>query len=349
MIQPSSAASSPVERVHGPWLDARGRRPLRAVDLAALVEHGVSGIVFTVRGFERGLEGPLTRSIDALAARGLRDPRVMYERVAVEEARAAADALEGVHDRTGARDGYAVLELSPAAGRDAGAAVEEARRLLRLVGRRNVMLQVPATAAGSTALAALVADGNAVSVTLVATPIAYEVVAGAHLRGVKRFVAAPRNGRLPTVIASVPVRRIDFEVGRAIDAALAVRPRPSSALRGRLARARGEIGEAIATLADARGRELAGSDEWRGLAELGIVPPRLIEDIGGSPSAANVDRAWTAIRALFGAGLSPADLGDRVLADEVAALDRSFESVLARVARVRDRAVARLRHARRHP
>lgn len=345
----AAMASSVREPTFGPWLDARGRRPLRSIDLAALVEHGVSGILLTVRGFERGLEGPLTRSIDALAARGLRDPRVIYERVAVEEARAAAEALEGVHDRTDARDGYAVLELSPAAGRDARAAVEEARRLLRLVGRRNVMLQVPATAAGSTALAALVADGIAVSVTLVATPIAYEAVAGAHLRGVKRFVAAPRNGRLPTVIASVPVRRIDFEVGRAIDRALAVQPGPSFELRDRLARARGEVGSAIATLAGMRGREIAASDDWRGLAELGLVPPRLIGGTGGSPSEQTVDRAWTAIRALFDAGVSPADLGDRVFADEVAALDRSFESLLARVARVRDRAVARLRHARRHP
>ena len=70
----------------------------------------------------------------------------IYERLAVQDIRDAADALRPVYDDTSRRDGYVSLEVSPLLAYDTAGTLDEARRLWRAVGRDNLMIKVPGDA-----------------------------------------------------------------------------------------------------------------------------------------------------------------------------------------------------------
>ena len=55
----------------------------------------------------------------------------LYERLAIEDIRHAADALRPVYDATKRRDGYVSLEVSPYLAMSTEATIAEARRLWR--------------------------------------------------------------------------------------------------------------------------------------------------------------------------------------------------------------------------
>jgi len=57
------------------------------------------------------------------------------------------------------RDGYISLECSPYLANDTGATLAEALRLWGAVGRRNLMVKVPATPAGIPAIRQLIGRG----------------------------------------------------------------------------------------------------------------------------------------------------------------------------------------------
>ena len=118
----------------------------------------------------------------------------LYERLAIEDIRNAADVLRPVFDATKGADGYVSLEVSPYLAMSTQATIAEARRLWGEVARDNVMIKVPATRAGLPAIRQLIADGINVNITLLFSQEVYE----AGGRGVSgRPRAAGRAGRRP--------------------------------------------------------------------------------------------------------------------------------------------------------
>ena len=69
----------------------------------------------------------------------------LYERLAIRDIQDAADLFRPVYDRTDGIDGLVSLEVSPYLAHRTQATIEEGRRLWGEVGRRNVMIKVPAT------------------------------------------------------------------------------------------------------------------------------------------------------------------------------------------------------------
>jgi transaldolase len=200
------------------WLDFIERDLLTGGGLERLVrEDGVRGVTSNPSIFQKAIEGggAYDAAVRELVAA---DPRMtteaLYEALAIEDIRHAADILRSLWDSSGGDDGYVSLEVSPHLAADTDGTVTEAHRLWKAVDRPNLMIKVPATAEGVPAIEQLVGDGINVNATLMFSLADYEAVANAYLRGLE---AAPD----PTNVASVAsffVSRVDTKVDAALEA-----------------------------------------------------------------------------------------------------------------------------------
>ena len=258
------------------WLDSIRKSLITGGDLARLVhDDGLSGVTSNPAIFEKAIaaSSDYREAIASLAEDSSLDGKALFERLAIDDIRAAADVLAPVYERTSGRDGYVSLEVSPRLARDTASTVAEARRLWQEVGRPNLMIKVPATDEGIPAVETLIAEGINVNVTLLFARSAYERVAEAYLRGLERRSAG--GGRLENVasVASVFVSRIDTAVDALLDARIAA---TAGAGRERFHSLRGKTAIANAKLAYQRYREIVGGARWHALAERGARPQRLL-------------------------------------------------------------------------
>lgn len=136
-------------------------------------------------------------------------PKEKYEAVAIYDIQKAADILAPLYEA--GDDGYVSIEVDPYLCDDAEATIEEGKRLFAQIGRKNVMIKVPATNAGYVAMRTLVGSGIPVNATLIFQKEQALACAEAFKEGMKEYGA-----EVATVI-SVFVSRID----RALDGLLA--------------------------------------------------------------------------------------------------------------------------------
>ena len=269
---------NPLKQLHphgqSPWLDDLQRRLVAGGGLRRLVEDdGIAGVTSNPSILEKAIAGSedYRADIDRLRRRGLA-AQAVYEQLAIEDVRAAADVLRGVYDASGRRDGYVSLEVSPHLARDAARTVEDARRLWRAVDRPNLMIKVPATPEGIPAVEALLAEGINVNVTLLFSLQAYLAAAAAHRAALARRLAAGADLGHVASVASFFVSRVDTHV----DSALEQRAAREPALREHLLSLRGKAAVANARLAYRLYRGFTGSRDWQRLARAGAQPQRLL-------------------------------------------------------------------------
>ncbi|HZD40795.1 MAG TPA: bifunctional transaldolase/phosoglucose isomerase [Terriglobales bacterium] len=199
------------------WLDYIHCSLIRSGELKRLVEEdGIRGVTSNPTIFEKAIAGS-TAYDDALSVMLANDPNLdpqnLYEPLAIEDIRMAADVLRVVYDQTRGDDGYVSLEVSPRLAHDTEATISEAKRLKAAVDRPNVMIKVPATEAGIPAIEDLIAAGVNVNVTLMFSLSHYEAVAQAYLRGLRRCT----NPSEVASVASFFVSRIDTAVDRVLE------------------------------------------------------------------------------------------------------------------------------------
>ena len=195
------------------WVDYIRRDMLANGELEQFVQDGVTGLTSNPTIFEKAISGS-TEYDDALAAlsREARSPSQIFEALAVEDIRAATQALRPVYDASGGRDGFASLEVAPTLAHDTNGTVEEARRLWAAVGEPNVMIKVPGTPEGLPAITQLIGEGVNVNVTLIFSLDAYRQVMDAYIAGLQAL--AERGERIGSVasVASFFVSRVDTAV-----------------------------------------------------------------------------------------------------------------------------------------
>ena len=257
------------------WLDYIQRSLVAGGELKRLIEEdGVKGVTSNPSIFAKAItEGREYR--DALRELGRRgdSAQQIYEALAIEDVRGAADVLRPVYDATGRRDGYVSLEVSPHLAHDTEGTVAEARRLWASVNRPNLMIKVPGTPEGIPAVQALIAAGVNVNVTLLFSREAYRAAAHAYLAGLERRVADGADVAGVASVASFFVSRIDANVDAKLDR---LAQSAASGERARLAGLRGRAAIANARLAYRMFRELGDSPRWRALAQAGAAPQRLL-------------------------------------------------------------------------
>lgn len=243
------------------WLDYIRRDFVTGDGLEKLIaEDGLTGMTSNPAIFEKAIGGgnEYAPAIRALKSKGL-DAMGLYEALAIEDIRSAADRLRPVFEASDGRDGYVSLEVSPYLANDTAATVVEAHRLWREVSRPNLMIKVPATKAGLPAIEQLIAQDMNVNVTLLFARGMYEQVAERYIAGLERRLSEGLDIDRIASVASFFVSRIDA----------AVDPRLPEALRGKTAIANAKLAyeSYLRLFSDAR---------WEKLAEKGARPQRLL-------------------------------------------------------------------------
>jgi len=96
------------------------------------------------------------------------DSKAVYEKLAIEDIKRAALAMQDLYES--GDDGFISIEVDPTLCDDANGTIKEGKRLFREIGKKNVMIKVPATKAGYIAMEELVKSGIHVNATLVFSP-----------------------------------------------------------------------------------------------------------------------------------------------------------------------------------
>jgi transaldolase / glucose-6-phosphate isomerase len=261
------------------WLDYLRRGMLRSGELQGLIDDGLRGMTSNPTIFEHAIGGSSDYDDELLAlATSPMSDREVFERIAVEDVRGAADLFRPVYDASAGADGFVSLEVSASLARDTEGTVAEARRLWAAVDRPNLMIKVPGTREGWPAVERLLTEGVNVNITLLFSLEHYRQVAEAYLRALEGRVRAGRPVDRLASVASFFVSRVDTEADRRLEAK-----------GGALLDLRGKVAIANARLAYAWFRELLADPRWTRLAEAGARPQRLLWASTGTKNPAYSD------------------------------------------------------------
>jgi len=202
------------------WLDFLARGFVFNGDLKKLIdEDGVKGVTSNPSIFEKaiGSSDEYDGAIAHALKKGDRSVAELFEQLAVEDIRHAADVLRPVYDQLNGEDGFVSLEVSPYLAMDNEATIVEAKKLWKDVGRRNLMVKVPATPEGLPAIRELIGEGISINITLLFSQQVYMDVVEAYLAGLERFVDGGGDPSTVASVASFFVSRIDSAVDKQLD------------------------------------------------------------------------------------------------------------------------------------
>ncbi|MGX4769831.1 bifunctional transaldolase/phosoglucose isomerase [Bradyrhizobium guangdongense] len=259
------------------WLDFLARGFIAKGDLKRLIDtDGVKGVTSNPSIFEKaiGSSDEYDAPIGKALKRGDRTVADLFEAVAVEDIQAAADVLRPVYDRLKGGDGYVSLEVSPYLAMDTSGTVAEARRLWKDVGRKNLMVKVPATPEGLPAIETLIGDGISINITLLFSRAVYLQVGEAYLAGLEKYVAGGGDPSHVASVASFFISRIDSVVDKQLDEKIARANDPSE--KERLAALKGKVAIANAKVAYQDYKRLFSGPRWEKLAAKGAKPQRML-------------------------------------------------------------------------
>jgi transaldolase len=213
----------PNSRLHGLaaagqsiWSDQISRSMLKGGELARRVAiDAVTGVTSNPTIFA----GAITKSSDydlqlgELAASGIPIPEVVAG-LMTTDIQGACDVLRSVWESSEGGNGFVSVEVSPSLAHDTEGTAAEAREWVKRIDRANLLVKVPATAAGIPAIRRLIGEGISINITLIFSLDRYRQVIDAYQAGLKDFGAA--GGKLSQVasVASFFVSRVDTEVDK---------------------------------------------------------------------------------------------------------------------------------------
>ncbi len=175
-------------------------------------EDGVRGATTNPAIFEKALSG--TEYNAEIAKLKNQSEEEIYRLLSVRAVQEVADEFLNVYRQTRGHDGFVSIEVSPLLAYDTQKTIEEARELWRLVGRKNVMIKVPATREGIPAIETLISEGINVNITLIFSIERHEEVMSAYIRGLEKRLAAEQPLTGIASVASFFVSRVDSAVDK---------------------------------------------------------------------------------------------------------------------------------------
>lgn len=360
------------------WHDNIRRDLLTSGRLRKMVEEGdVTGLTSNPTIFEQAIGGSdlYDGQLRDLARRG-KSAEKIYEALAIDDIRNAADVFRPVYGRTAGLDGYVSLEVAPRWANDTETTIREAHRLWEAVDRPNLMIKVPATRAGLPAVRRCIADGLNINVTLIFSLDRYDEVMDAYLRGLIDRLEAGKPVNHAASVASFFVSRLDTAVDKLLDERLG---NVAGDGRARLEGLKGQAAIANTKLAYENFRKKYSTEAAMALVNRGArrqrplwaststknpaypdvyyvealvgpetvntLPPATIEAYRdhGRPEIRvdrNVDQARGVLRDLESLGIHMDAVTKKLEEDGVAAFAKSFDSLIAVVEKRREAILA---------
>lgn len=262
------------------WLDYIRRSIIESGELQKLVDQGMRGVTSNPSIFENAIAGSTDydEDLNVLVSEG-KSVEQIYETLAIDDIRGAADILRPLYDKTSGNDGYVSIEVNPTLAYDTEATIAEARRLFGTVRRPNVMIKVPATPAGIPAITELIGEGVNVNVTLIFSLDQYEAVTSAYIAGLEKLASSAGEVSKVASVASFFISRVDSVVDTALEGV------GNTNLQGK-------IGIDNAKVAYARFREIFQGARWQRLATLGARVQRPLWASTGTKNPAYPDTLY---------------------------------------------------------
>ncbi len=201
------------------WLDDLSRERIESGSLKALIDtRAVTGVTTNptifAGAFSKG--AAYAKQLADLASRGASAHEAIFE-ATTDDVRAACDVFEPVYKQTNGVDGRVSIEVEPGFAMDTEQTVIQAKALFEAVGRENVMIKIPATIPGLSAITQVLGEGISVNVTLIFSLERYSEVIEAFKAGIG---LAQQNGHDLSKIHSVAsffVSRVDTEVDKRLE------------------------------------------------------------------------------------------------------------------------------------
>ncbi len=201
------------------WYDYMERLILVNGELAALINQG------DIRGLTSNpsiLNHAIAKSKDydsaliPMAWAGYDDKKIL-EQLMIEDIERVADLFRPLFDKTHCGDGFVSLEVRPDLAYETEKTIVEAQRLWDIVNRPNVMIKIPATKPGLTAIRRSIASGININITLIFSIDRYKEVMDAYLSGLEDRLKAGKPIDQLNSVASFFVSRIDSKVDKYLE------------------------------------------------------------------------------------------------------------------------------------
>jgi transaldolase/glucose-6-phosphate isomerase len=248
------------------WLDYLRKSLIDSGELLHMVrEDGLRGITSNPTIFEKAIAG--SSDYDEIISNTIKsNPHMeiedLFEKLAIKDIQMAADILYPIYEESNGTDGFVSYELSPKLAKNTQGSINEAIRLWKKIDRSNLMIKVPATQEGISAVEVLIAEGINVNITLMFSLAHYEAVVNAFIKGLERC-PIPDN---VASVASFFISRIDKLVDKTLE------ENGSPVAKTLL----GKIAIANAKIVYKRFKEIFSSKKWKELSKKGAKPQKVL-------------------------------------------------------------------------
>jgi glucose-6-phosphate isomerase len=166
------------------WLTGLRRAWIVSGALESWIEHrGVTGTIWTPASYDiDDLAEPVAR----LTSAGARPDAALLWDMAIDDVRAAADLLRGVHSSSDGTDGYVVVWLDPSRASDPEKALAAAADLAGDIRKSNIAVGLAWTSARTAVVQALIGSGMPIALSAVRDTGTFGSVISARTAGMDR-------------------------------------------------------------------------------------------------------------------------------------------------------------------
>ena len=196
------------------WLDLLDREIMSSGKLQRLIDNDdLRGLTSNPSIFEKAISGSSDYDADiSTISKNQSDNSEIFFTMAIADIQKAADIFKPVYDKTGGKDGFVSLEVSPYLALDTDGTIAQARDLWKKVDRKNVMIKIPGTKQGLPAIRACLREGINVNVTLLFGLPRYREITEAFMDGLEDRVKDGNSIKDVSSVASFFLSRIDVMV-----------------------------------------------------------------------------------------------------------------------------------------
>jgi transaldolase len=241
------------------WLDNITRTMLDDGTLKGYIDElSVTGQTSNPTIFDKAIGGGDTydEQITELREKGT-DPEDIFFELALTDILRAAKLFEPTHKETDGVDGFVSLEVSPLLAYDTGKTIQQAAELHSRAAD-NIFIKIPGTPEGLPAIEESIFAGVPINVTLLFSADQTMAAADAYMKGIERRIDAGLDPDVTSVL-SLFISRWDVAVQDEVPDEI-----------------KNTLGIAVGKSTYRAWREMLDSDRWKGLAEKGAKPQRLL-------------------------------------------------------------------------